>query len=96
MSATSIGRALQDGGNRLIWKAYAIALRTHLTTIDKLDLSAKAIFVASPLQYGIPAGTLVPNEITNEQLYRKADAVQDRRSPSYSPDGGSYFEFARE
>jgi hypothetical protein len=96
MSAASIGRALQGGGDRLIWKAYAIALRTHLTTIDKLDLSAKAIFVASPLQYGIPAGTLVPNEITNEQLYRKADAVQDRRRPSYSSDGGSYFEFARE
>ncbi|KAH6663233.1 hypothetical protein B0J14DRAFT_279213 [Halenospora varia] len=95
MSAASVSRVLRGSGERLVWKAYAIALRMHLTTIDKLDQSSKAIFVASPFQYGIPAGSLVPDEITNEQLYRKADAIQDRRRPGYSSDGGSYFEFAR-
>ncbi|KAF4966989.1 hypothetical protein FSARC_5397 [Fusarium sarcochroum] len=86
---------LSNRGSRLIWKAYAVALQAHMTTQDDLDNTSKAIFVASPGLYDIPAGEVAPQEITNDRLFRRADVLQDTRSPFYVPDGESYFDSRR-
>ncbi|KAL2691270.1 hypothetical protein Neosp_001651 [[Neocosmospora] mangrovei] len=86
---------LANRGSRLVWKAYALALQTHMTTQDDLDNSSKAIFVAAPGLYDIPAGEVAPQEITNARLFRRADPLQDTRSPFYSDDGDSYFDTRR-
>lgn len=86
---------LANGGSKLFWKAYAIALQAHITTQDDLDYSSKAIFVASPGLFDIPAGEYAPQEITNRHLFRRADVLQDARSPYYMSDGDSYFEYRR-
>ncbi|KAF4337401.1 hypothetical protein FBEOM_8722 [Fusarium beomiforme] len=76
----------------LVWKAYAIALQAHMTTQHDLDSASKAIFVASPGLFDIPAGEFAPQEITNDHIFRRADVLQDTRSPFYMSDGESYFD----
>lgn len=83
------------GDEKNVWKAYAIALRSYMTTQTDLDSSSRAIFVASPGLVDIPAGAFVPKEITNEHIFRRADPLQDTRSPFYTPDGDSYFNSRR-
>ncbi|KZZ89404.1 hypothetical protein AAL_07703 [Moelleriella libera RCEF 2490] len=83
------------GDEKNVWKAYAIALRSYMTTQTDLDSSSRAIFVASPGLVDIPAGACAPKEITNEHIFRRADALQDTRSPFYTPDGDSYFNSRR-
>ncbi|KAK2133302.1 hypothetical protein NOF04DRAFT_1341781 [Fusarium oxysporum II5] len=86
---------LANGGSKLIWKAYAIALLAHMTTQDDLDNSIKAIFVASAGLFDIPAGEFAPQEITNNHNFRRTDALQNTRSPFYTSDGESYFDSRR-
>lgn len=86
---------LANGGSRLVWKAYAIALQAHMTTQDDLDNSTKAIFVASPGLFDIPAGEFAPQQITNDHIFRRTDCLQDTRSPFYTSDGESYFDSRR-
>ncbi|KAK2592999.1 hypothetical protein QQS21_009289 [Conoideocrella luteorostrata] len=83
------------GDSKLVWKAYAIALQSLMTTQSDLANSSKAIFVASPGLIDIPAGGFAPQEITNEHIFRRADALQDTRSPFYMPEGDSYFDSRR-
>ncbi|KAG9501668.1 hypothetical protein J7337_007359 [Fusarium musae] len=86
---------LANGGSKLVWKAYAIALQAHMTTQDDLDNSAKAIFVASPGLFDIPAGEFAPQQITNDHIFRRTDCLQNARSPFYTSDGESYFDSRR-
>ncbi|CVK86383.1 uncharacterized protein FMAN_06332 [Fusarium mangiferae] len=86
---------LANGGSRLVWKAYAIALQAHMTTQDDLDNSTKAIFVASPGLFDIPAGEFAPQQITNDHIFRRTDCLQSTRSPFYTSDGESYFDSRR-
>ncbi|KAF5249521.1 hypothetical protein FANTH_5214 [Fusarium anthophilum] len=86
---------LANGGSKLIWKAYALALQAHLTTQDDLDNSTKAIFVASPGLFDIPAGEFAPQQITNDHIFRRTDCLQNTRSPFYTSDGESYFDSRR-
>ncbi|KAF3808945.1 hypothetical protein GCG54_00011137 [Colletotrichum gloeosporioides] len=86
---------LTNGRSKLVWKAYAIALQAHMTTQDDLDSSSKAIFVASPGLFDIPAGEFAPKEITNDHIFRRTDVLQDSRSPFYVSDGDSYFDSRR-
>ncbi|KAL6402600.1 uncharacterized protein AUP68_15083 [Ilyonectria robusta] len=86
---------LTNGGSKLVWKAYAIALQAHMTTQDDLDNSSKAIFVASPGLFDIPAGEFAPQEITNNHIFLRTDVLQDTRSPFYTSDGDSYFDSRR-
>ncbi|KAF5965097.1 hypothetical protein FBULB1_12423 [Fusarium bulbicola] len=86
---------LANGGSKLIWKAYAIALQAHMTTQDDLDNSTKAIFVASPGLFDIPAGEFAPQQITNDHIFRRTDCLQNTRSPFYTSDGESYFDSRR-
>ncbi|KAF5584252.1 hypothetical protein FPCIR_8719 [Fusarium pseudocircinatum] len=81
-----------NGGSKLVWKAYAIALQAHMTTQDDLDNSTKAIFVASPGLFDIPAGEFAPQQITNDHIFRRTDCLQNTRSPFYTSDGESYFD----
>jgi hypothetical protein len=67
----------------LLWKAYAIALASILTPDNDLRVSKKAVFIAGPTQFGVPAGEFVDPRITNGQLFRKADALQDYATPFY-------------
>lgn len=66
-----------------------------MTTQDDLDSSSKAIFVASPGLFDIPAGEFAPKEITNDHIFRRTDVLQDSRSPFYVSDGDSYFDSRR-
>ncbi|KAF5674489.1 hypothetical protein FCIRC_7777 [Fusarium circinatum] len=86
---------LANGGSKLIWKAYAIALQAHMTTQDHLDNSTKAIFVASPGLFDIPAGEFAPQQITNDHIFRRTDCLQNTRSPFYTSDEESYFDSRR-
>lgn len=86
---------LTNGRSKLVWKAYAIALQAHMTTQDDLDSSSKAIFVASPGLFDLPAGEFAPKEITNDHIFRRTDVLQDSRSPFYVSDGDSYFDSRR-
>ncbi|KAF4434649.1 hypothetical protein FACUT_7708 [Fusarium acutatum] len=79
---------LANGGSKLVWKAYAIALQAHMTTRDDLDNSTKAIFVASPGLFDIPAGEFAPQQITNDHIFRRTDSVHDDAMSS-SDVGGS-------
>jgi hypothetical protein len=55
-----------------------------LKEVNNLSELDKALFVASMGQPGIPDGARVPNEVTNHQLFLKADAVQYLDKPVYS------------
>jgi hypothetical protein len=94
-SARAAAPLMSPRGSRLLWKAYAIALQAYLTTQDDLCHSGKAIFIASPGLYDIPGGSYAPQEVTNEMVFRRADVVQDGRTPFFSSDGESYFSFCR-
>ncbi|KAF4980573.1 hypothetical protein FZEAL_3445 [Fusarium zealandicum] len=94
-ASKGVSSLLRNGGTKLVWKAYAIALQAYMTTEDNLDNSSKAIFVASPGLYDMPAGEAVPQEITNDRLFRQADVLQDKRTPFYMSDGDSYFDSRR-
>jgi hypothetical protein len=83
---------LQSSRPSMIWKAYAHALQSQLTQSSDLSSSGDAIFVASPLQFGVPAGTWVDDTVRNYHIYVKADPVQDNSSPFYDPTTDSYFE----
>lgn len=86
---------LANGGSRLVWKSYAIALQAHITTQDDLDNSTKAIFVVSPGLFDIPAGEFAPQQITNDHIFRRTDCLQNTRSPFYTSDEEIYFDSRR-
>lgn len=74
----------------LLLKAYADALRPFLTLEPDLTRAKKAIFVAGPMQYGIPTG-YDPSEFINEALFKGADGIQSGDSPSFRIGGPSFF-----
>lgn len=75
----------------LLWKAYAQTLWPYLSLNSDLSAVRQAVFVASPLQLGVPANDLVPEGVTNYQQYLKADCMQKKDMPLYSLENGSYF-----
>lgn len=76
----------------LLWKAYAHSLLPFLSLRPDLSQAGQALFIASPLQPGIPANDIVPEAVTNYQQYLKADCMQIRNDPFYSLENGSYFD----
>ena len=79
----------------LLWKAYAIAVTSFLSLDNDLSASDKAVFLGSPAEAGLPGGKLVHNEITNAELYKRMDPLQDYGSIIYEPEdstNGSCFE----
>jgi hypothetical protein len=76
----------------LLWKAYALAMRPKLSLAPDLSALNQAMFLASPLQAGIPANSVVPEGVTNYQQYLKADRMQIKNQPFYSLENDSYFE----
>ena len=76
----------------LLWKAYAQTLLPFLSLNTDLSSLNQAVFVASPLQQGVPANSLLPEGVTNYQQYLKADCMQRKNVPIYSLGNGSYFE----
>ena len=81
----------------LLWKAYAQTLRPQLSLNNDLSAINQALFIASPLQVGIPANNVIPAEVTNYHTYVKADVMQTKNNPIYSVNSaaGSYFEQLR-
>jgi hypothetical protein len=75
----------------LLWKAYANALLPFLSLNSDLCTVDQAMFIASPLQPGVPANNIVPEAVTNYQQYIKADCVQTKGIPIYSLENSSYF-----
>jgi hypothetical protein len=77
-----------------IWKALGHTfLGLMLKGVNDLSELNRALFIASLGQPGIPDGTRIPNEVTNYQLFLKADAVQYLDKPVYAlDDQPSYFE----
>jgi hypothetical protein len=71
-------------------KAYADALRPSLTIENDLSRSKQAIFITTPLQYGIPASVYSP-EFINDAVFKIADSMQSGISPAFNIGGPSYF-----
>lgn len=76
----------------LVLKAYSTALRPFLTLESDLSRAHQAIFIANPLQYGIPSG-LGRDEYLNEAIFGVADPVQNPESPAFSRAGTTFFEW---
>ena len=91
-SRTSAPKNGRPSAPSLLWKAYANALLPFLSLNSDLSTVNQALFIASPLQYGVPANNVVPEPVTNYQQYIKADCMQTRNVPIYSLENGSYFE----
>lgn len=70
-------------------KAYAHSIRGLLTPESDLSSSGQAMFVASPLQPGVPLG--VAEAYMNEAIYQHGNAVQSPLSPVYRAGVGNYF-----
>ncbi|KAH7082501.1 hypothetical protein FB567DRAFT_581818 [Paraphoma chrysanthemicola] len=74
------------------WRGLAYTLRSYMSNAASLADEGQAIFLSPANQYGIPGGNWIPDEITNYQLFLKADAVQSLNHPNFSLDRPSYFE----
>ncbi|KAG5656861.1 hypothetical protein KAF25_011030 [Fusarium avenaceum] len=70
-------------------KAYAHSIRGLLTPESDLGAAGQALFIASPLQKGIPLG--VKDEFMNESIYEHGNSVQSPLSPIYRSGHGNYF-----
>lgn len=77
-----------------ILKAYASALKSHLSIQGDLSAADCAIFVASPLQRGVPIGVKEP--FINQQTYEKTNCVQKNDSPIFRLGNGDFFEWLHE
>jgi hypothetical protein len=77
----------------LFSKSMAVGLRYFVSsTIDLSDMSM-ALYIPIPFKAGPPSGKSVLQAVTNEQIFRIADEVQDTRNPVFGFDRkGSYFE----
>ncbi|KLO80596.1 Uncharacterized protein LW93_2935 [Fusarium fujikuroi] len=75
----------------LFWKALASTIAPLITNATNLTDEDMALFLSTPTQAGIPGGEFVPREITNFQIFSKADAVQKLDHPGFSLEGASYF-----
>jgi hypothetical protein len=73
----------------IMLKAYAHSIRALLTPENDLGLAGQAMFVASPLQKGVPLGVAEP--YLNEAIYQHGNAVQSPLSPIYRAGSGDYF-----
>lgn len=71
--------------------AYADALRPFLTLETDLSRSKQKLFIASPMQFGIPTA-FDSAEFMNDALFKIADGVQSSDSPFFRLGGPSYFE----
>ena len=74
----------------LALKAYAAALRPFLTLSPDLSALDQALFIAGPLQFGLPTGFDKP-EYINEALFAMTDPMQVAASPAFGLGGGSFF-----
>ncbi|KAI0097924.1 hypothetical protein GGR51DRAFT_552818 [Nemania sp. FL0031] len=70
-------------------KAYAHSIRGLMTPENDLRASRQALFIASPLQKGIPVG--VKEEFINEAIFQHGNSIQSPLSPIYRPGVGDYF-----
>ncbi|KAJ8131566.1 hypothetical protein O1611_g2061 [Lasiodiplodia mahajangana] len=70
-------------------KAYAHSIRGLMTPESDLRASGQALFIASPLQKGIPIG--VKEEFINEAIFQHGNSIQSPLSPIYRPGVGDYF-----
>ena len=77
-----------------ILKAYAYALKSHLSIQNDLSAASLAIFVADPLQRGIPIGVKEP--FINQQVYSKSNCLQTDDSPIFRLGNGDFFEWLHE
>ena len=90
LSVTFMQKDLMPDWMQSLLKAYADALRPFLTLGSDLTRPKKAMFVASPMQYGIPTG-YDPSEFINEALFKIADGTQSGDSPSFRLGGPNFF-----
>ncbi|KAK0108484.1 hypothetical protein ONS95_003288 [Cadophora gregata] len=75
----------------LVLKAYSTALRPFLTLERDLSRAHQAIFIANPLQYGVPSG-MERDEFLNEAIFGIANPVQNPESPAFSRAGNGFFQ----
>lgn len=76
-----------------ITKALGFCLKSRFTSSGSLYDDSQALFIGPPGQAGVPEGPACPQEATNYQLFIKADTMQTLNHPSFSLQGGSFFEF---
>ena len=70
-------------------KAYAHSIRGLMTPDSDLSATNQALFIASPLQKGIPLG--VNPEFMNEAIFQHGNTIQSPLSPIYRSGVGDYF-----
>jgi hypothetical protein len=70
-------------------KAYAHCIRGMMTPDSDLSATHQTLFIASPLQKGIPVG--VNQEFINEAIFQHGNAVQSPLAPIYRSGVGNYF-----
>jgi hypothetical protein len=71
-------------------KAYAHSIRGLMTPDSDLSATRQALFIANPLQKGIPIG--VNQEFVNEAIFQHGNAVQSPLTPIYRSGVGNYFD----
>lgn len=70
-------------------KAYAHSIRGLMTPDNDLSVTKQALFIANPLQKGIPVG--VQQEFINEAIFQHSNSIQSPLSPIYRSGVGDYF-----
>lgn len=80
----------------LFWKAFGYTLQKIFQMPGNMVDDRQALFIAALDQPGIPIGAKYMQEVTNYQLYVKADKVQVVNHPTYSLDRLSYHEMIYE
>ena len=80
-------------GDQLIQLAYATAIRS-LPGTPPMD-ETNSLYICPPTSQGIAAGSWVPEEVTNAQLYQVGDYLLPKDSPVFVPGSGSYIDSIR-
>lgn len=80
-----------DEASQIAWRAYGTWIRNALVGGGSLG-SSNYVYVTPPTTVGVQAGTVVPDAVTNHQIYPLADVLQLPDEPVYTGVGPSYVE----
>ena len=76
----------------LAWRAYGTFVQQTMTAGVPLTKGKDFVFVTPPSTVAIRGGTVVPEAVTNNELYPFADSLQAIDNPIYDLAGVSYIQ----
>jgi len=90
-NGTQIDDDAPPSGDSLIQLAYAEAVKSFLG----IPGDNQSIYVCPVTTQGLAAGSWVPQEVTNGQLYQTGDYLLPTDTPVFVPGVGSYSDILR-